>query len=447
MRTTTATGGSAVGRHPDDPDLVVVGGTVVGQTAPGPADIVVRAGRVVALLPPGTAGRHGTVVDAAGLVVLPGGVDAHVHFDEPGRATFEGWATGSAAAAAGGVTTVVDMPIDSDPPTLDPAAVADKVAAASAASLVDFALWGGLVPGNVGALDLLLRAGVVGLKAFLCDSGWDRFPPVGGEALAAGLAAAARHGRVVAVHCEDPALLRPGPPTPANRPVAAEVAAVRSACAAAAAAGARLHVVHCSAPEAVAEARRWPGVSVETCPHYLHLTDADADRLGPVAWCAPPLRDAARRDRLWAQLRRGDIDTVASDHSPCPPSLKQGPRPFAGIAGVQTTLSLLLAGPPDGGPPLDLARVAAVRGAAARLLGLRHKGILAAGADADLVLVDPDASWVVGPSTLRQRHPASPFAGRRLTGEVVATYLRGRCIYDRATGPTGLPAGRLVRPC
>lgn len=435
-----------IGPRAGSADLVVVGGTIVGARSSAPGDLVVRDGRIAALLPPGTAERRGTVVDAAGLTVLPGGVDAHVHFDEPGRACFEGWATGSAAAAAGGVTTVVDMPIDSDPPTLDAAAVAEKVAAASGSSLVDFALWGGLVPANAVHLDGLFDAGVVGVKAFLCDSGWDAFPPVDDASLAAGMAAAARHGRVVAVHCEDGARLLPGPPTTASRPIAAEVVAVARACAAAAAAGARLHVVHCSAADAVDEARRWPGVTVETCPHYLHLTEHDAVRLGPVAWCAPPLRDEANRRQLWGQLRRGEIDVVASDHSPCPPSAKDGPMPFAGVAGVQTTLSLLLADPPDGGKPLGLARIAALRAGAARLLGLPGKGALVEGMDADLVLVDREASWVVGPTTLRQRHPASPFAGWRLPGEVVATFLRGRRVYDRDAGPADVAAGRLLRP-
>lgn len=426
--------------------FVVAGGRVVSTAGAAGADLVVRDGRVAALLPPGTAPRDGAVVDAGGLLVLPGAVDAHVHFDEPGRTSFEGFASGSAAAAAGGVTTVVDMPIDSDPPTLDARSAAAKVAAARASSVVDVALWGGLVPGNLAELDGLLAAGVVGLKAFLCDSGWEAFPPADRETLEAGMRAAARAGRVVAVHCEDPGLLTPGPPTSDRRPVAAEVAGVAAAGAAAVRTGARLHVVHCSSADAVLEARRWPGTTVETCPHYLHLTDADADALGPVAWCAPPVRDRANRDRLWALVRDGLVDTVASDHSPCPPALKDGPVPFAGVAGVQTTLSLLLAPPPDGGPPLDLARLSALRTAAATLLGLPGKGALAPGFDADLVLVDPAGSWVVGEDTLHQRHRASPFAGRRLPGEVVATFVRGRCAYSAVHGPSTRPAGRLVVP-
>jgi allantoinase len=198
---------------------------------------------------PGEGGAGRRRIDASGLTIFPGAIDAHVHFDAPGREAWEGWETGSLAAAAGGVPTVIDMPIDSHPPTIDPGSVRAKCELATASSVVDFALWGGLVPGNADSLDALLRTGVVGLKAFMCDSGWPEFPPCDVEVLSRGMKVAARADRPVAVHCEDPSLFGPGGD---DRPVRSEVAAVATAGAAAAAAGARLHVVHCSSAEAVA---------------------------------------------------------------------------------------------------------------------------------------------------------------------------------------------------
>jgi allantoinase len=421
-------------------DLVVRGGFVVDASSGGRggyADIVVEGGTISALTGPGQGGASRRFIDATGLTVLPGAIDAHVHFDEPGRADWEGWATGSLSAAAGGVTTVIDMPIDSDPPTVDPESVRAKVAAARAASLVDFALWGGLVPGNVDALGPLLASGVVGLKAFLCDSGWAEFPASGTEVLDQGMQAAARAGRPVAVHCEEPTLFGPGP---GDRPVSSEVAAVARAGSAAAAHGARLHVVHCSSAEAVAEAGRWPNTTVETCPHYLMLTDEDVRRIGPDAVCSPPLRDRPAVERLWLALASGRIDTIASDHSPCPPEGKAGPTPFAGVSGVQTTLSLLL-----GSQKLSLAECNRLRTAAARLFGLPGKGTLAAGYDADLVLVDLNARWTVSAHTLHSRHGQSPFLGQSLPGVVRATLVRGRVVYEHDR-PAADPAGRFLRP-
>jgi len=401
--------------------VVLRGGWVVGPDWEGPADVVVDGEGVVAVAPEGRA-ETGQAIDVGGLLVLPGGVDPHVHFDEPGRNEWEGWSTGSAAAAAGGVTTVVDMPIDSDPPTLTPEAVLAKVAAARASSVVDFALWGGLVPANArpGHLDLLLQAGVVGLKAFFCDSGWSDFPPVDDRALAVGLEATKRFGLILAAHCEEGSLLTEGPATSANRPSKAEVAAVARLGRATVAVGGRAHVVHCSSADAAEEARRWSGLTVETCPHYLLLDEEEVSQLGPLALSAPPVRDRANQDRLWHLLETGGIDVLASDHSPAPPELKAAPVPFAGIDGVQTGLSALL----NAGrvPPSLIARL---RARAASLLRLAGKGAIAPGYDADLVLVDPEATWMVTHDSQRSRHRASPLVGRRLRGRVVATIRRG----------------------
>jgi allantoinase len=413
-------------------DLVVRAGRVRGV----PRDVVVDRGVIVALTEAGRGGPARRSVDADGLDVLPGAVDAHVHFDAPGRDEWEGWATGSLAAAAGGVTTVVDMPIDSHPPTLTAAAVRDKRASATGVSVVDFALWGGLVPRNLGALNSLLDAGVVGLKAFLCDSGWPEFPACTPEALDRGMRAAAAADVPVAVHCEDPVLFERGG---RDRPMASEVAAVATAGAAAVRHGARLHVVHCSSSEAVEESMRWPGTTIETCPHYLALDDQAADRIGPDAQCCPPVRDESNRLRMVRAVLDGSIDTIASDHSPCPPEEKEGDAPFAGVSGVQTTLSVLLT------LDLPLAVLDRLRTAAARLCALTGKGALAVGSDADVALVDLAATWTVGPDTLQTRHRRSPFSGRVLSGVVQATLVRGEVVYEDGA-LAGEPIGRFLSP-
>ncbi len=415
-------------------DVVVRGGRVVLRDRIALLDVVIAGEHIRAVLPAGTADVTGaSVVDAGGLLVLPGVVDAHVHFQDPGREEWEGFDTGSAAAVAGGVTTVVDMPIDCDPPTTTVAAMAAKAVAVQQRSRIDVAMWAGLVPGSVGELAAMAEAGAAGFKAFACPSGWDDFPPVDDQSLAAGCSVAAAHDLPVAVHCERPDLAS-GHDT--------EIVAVRWAATIAADAGARLHVVHASARGAVEEARRWPRVTVETCPHYLTLTDAEAECIGPPARCAPPIRDAHNRDRLGALLRTGMIDWVASDHSPSPPSLKEGDDPWAGISGVQLTLPVLL--DRDDLGVVDIARLTT---AAARDLRLPGKGAIAVGMDADLVLVDRDASWTVAPDALFDRHRASPFVGRTLSGRVERTLVRGRTVYTSDAGVLTRPGGgRVLRP-
>lgn len=415
-------------------DVVVRGGRVVLHGGVMPLDVVVHDGRVVDLASPGTsanASGGADVIDAGGLLVFPGVVDAHVHFDDPGRADWEGFDCGSAAAVAGGVTTVVDMPIDCDPPTVTAAAVVAKADAARRRSRVDVAMWAGLTPQSVGQLAAMADAGAIGFKAFACESGWDDFPPVDTTALAAGCDVARRVNVPVAVHCEDRSQ-GDGPE--------AEVASVRWAAAIAGRAGARLHVVHASSVEAVDEARRWAAVTVETCPHYLTLTDGDVAGIGAPARCAPPIRDAANQAGLWARVRSGAVDWIASDHSPCPPALRAGPQPWAGIAGVELTLPLLL----DSG--LDRVRVAQLLTAAAGALRLPGKGHVAIGNDADLALVDPDASRTVTAPRLHDRHRGGPYEGRTVRGEVVRTLVRGRTVYDRETGVSEPGGGRVLRP-
>jgi allantoinase len=398
-----------------------------------PLDVVIDRERIVELSPPGTAATLAVdeVIDAGGLLVLPGMVDAHVHFDDPGRAEWEGFDHGSAAAAAGGVTTVVDMPIDSDPPTTTVRALEAKIAAAEARSRVDVALWAGLVPHSVDELGPMIETGAVGAKAFGCPSGWDDFPPIDSDSLARASVIAAALDVPIAVHCEWPSF-GDGPES--------EVAAVRWAAAITSEAGARLHVVHASAVEAVDEARRWPGVTVETCPHYLVIDADQADAVGPRARCAPPIRSATNRAALWDRLRGGTIDIVASDHSPCPPSWRVGPAGWRGIAGVQLTIAALL----DAGvAPVDVARLTT---AAGRLLRLSRKGAIQVGNDADVAIVDETAAWTVTSDALFDRHRASPLVGRTLRGQVARTLIRGRTVFDRDHGVCYSGGGRFVRP-
>jgi allantoinase len=445
-------------------DLLVRGGQVVQPAGVCAADIAVDAGRIVAIEPE-LAGSGREAVDARGLHVLPGVVDAHVHFNEPGRTTWEGFASGSRALAAGGGTTCLDMPLNNQPLTLDAASFVAKRRVIEAKSLVDFGLWGGLVPGNAGRLPELAGCGVVGVKAFMCDSGLPEFPPVDDRTLWEGMRAAAALGLVVAVHAESDALTRgltqriraAGGRTVrdylASRPVRAEVEAIQRAIQCARDTGAALHVVHVSSGRGaalVAEARaQGVDVTCETCPHYLLLTEEDAERLGAVAKCAPPLRRAAEQERLWEALAGGAVDLVASDHSPAPPAMKQGEDFFAvwgGIPGVQSTLPALLTHGYHG-HAVALETIAARCAARpAQRFGLfPRKGTLAAGADADLILVALDETWRLEASDLLTRHQQSPYVGRTFRGRVRRTMRRGETIFAEGRPVTG-GGGRFLRP-
>jgi allantoinase len=430
--------------------VIVRGGTVVLPGAvPVVADVAVEDGAIAAIGPELEA--SGEELDARGLHVLPGALDAHVHFNEPGRTDWEGWETGTAALAAGGATACVEMPLNAHPPTVDGAAFDAKLAAARASAKVDFALWGGLVPGPLDRMDELAQRGVAGFKAFMCDTGIDDFDAVDDDQLGAGMERAAALGLPVLVHAERPAELRPMDGDGwrawvASRPPAAELAAIERAIALAGEAGCSLHVVHVSTGAgvaAVAEARAGGAdVTCETCPHYLALTEDDLERLGTLAKCAPPLRPAAERDALWAHLARSRIALVASDHSPCPPAMKEGSfaAAWGGIAGAQSTLAVLLhEGAARGLPVAALADL--VTGAPARRFSL-PKGRLEPGADADLALLDLREEHAAEP---HDRHRANPFAGRPLRARVVRTLLRGRTVFSDGRAAPGAH-GRLLTP-
>jgi len=380
--------------------------------------------------------------------LLPGLVDTHVHVNEPGRTDWEGFATATRAAAAGGVTTLIDMPLNSIPPTVTVEALTAKRAAAEAANVpIDVGFWGGAVPGNAADLPGLHEAGVFGFKCFLIDSGVPEFPPLDRAGLGAALSTVDAQ---FVVHAEDPAAVVAADKAPrfadfvATRPPEAETRAVATAIEAARRHGARVHILHLSAAAAlplIAAARR-DGVRItaETCPHYLTL-DAAAVPDGATEFkCCPPIRDAANRDALWAGLAAGTIDCVVSDHSPCPPELKGGDfaAAWGGIASVQLGLPVVWTEARRRGVPLaDVVGWMAT--APADLVGLARKGRIAVGADADLVAFDPDESFTVDPARLHHRHPVTPYAGVRLYGSVRSTWLRG------GSAEPGRPArGRLI---
>jgi allantoinase len=435
-------------------DVLVRGGTVVTPAGLMAADVGIRDGTIAAIEPE-LAGDAGRTLDARGLHVLPGAVDVHVHFNDPGRTDWEGFPSGTAAAAAGGTTTVVDMPLNSHPPTVDAQAFEAKLAVARQASSTDFALWGGLVPGGVGRMAELAGRGVVGFKAFMSNSGIDDFEAVDDLTLHEGMQEAARLGLPVAVHAESD-VITAGLSARAraqgrtamrdylrSRPAIAELQAIARALVLAADAGCALHVVHVSTGRGVAlvaEARaRGQDVTCETCPHYLALDEDDAVRLGAVAKCAPPLRPREECEGLWQALSHGDIDLVASDHSPSPPELKDRADAFeawGGIAGAQTLAELVLG---DGtGRSLPLALLSRVLATAPAERFSLPKGRVELGADADLMLVDLGARRTLQRDELRSRHALSPFVGRELHARVATVLLRGR--------PPQPGAGRLVIP-
>ncbi|HUG74144.1 MAG TPA: allantoinase AllB [Acidimicrobiia bacterium] len=417
-----------------------------------PAVVVVEDGVIVEVAerpPPGPVDDHGD------LVVMPALVDTHVHVNEPGRTEWEGFATATDAAAAGGVAVIVDMPLNSIPPTVTLEALEQKRAAAAPQARVDVGFWGGFIPGSEAKVAALAAAGVFGFKAFLSPSGVDEFPNISLDDLPRVLEVTGPTGLPLIVHAESPAVLDRAPEAGpdyitylASRPPAAEVEAIEALIAAVASTGAPAHVLHLSAADALeplakARADGLP-ITVETCPHYLTLKSDDAPD-DDASWkCAPPIRDGANQDALWSALGSGVIDLVVSDHSPCPGDLKVGgfDRAWGGIASLELRLPAMWTETCRRGH--DIANVVEwLCAAPARLVGL-PTGRIEPGMRGDLVVWDPDARFTVDAATLRQRHPHTPYHGRELSGIVHSTYARGIMVYGPGVDEAARP-GRLLR--
>ncbi|SFS57582.1 allantoinase AllB [Paenibacillus sp. BC26] len=445
--------------HDKQWDLLIKGGSVVLPDGVEVLDIGITDGRITGLASNLSTEAAKLIISAAGKHIFAGVVDAHVHFNEPGLGDWEGFATGTAALAAGGCTSFIDMPLNGLPPTVNLPALKLKLDAAAGenGSRVDFAVWGGLVPGNIGDLSALSEAGVVGYKAFMSypgDTGDGCFMNVDAETLLEGMKAIASLGGILALHAEDEAIVSAlaaakqaeGKVSMRDyldaRPPAAEWEAVKQALHMAQQTGCKLHFVHISTPEAIdliREAKQSGlDVSAETCPHYLVFTDEDVIRIGAGAKCSPPIRSHREREALWRQLAEGAITIIASDHSPCPPAMKEVKDGnyfgvWGGILGAQSLLeSIVSEGGLKRGIPLHVLSRAMSAAPAERFGFGEKKGQISLGFDADLAIVDLDSPYVLTEQHLKYRHRHSAYVGYAFGCQVDMTLLRGNILYNRS---------------
>jgi allantoinase len=423
------------------------------------ATIVIEGGKIAKVLPSDATLRDIPLEDLGNLVLSPGVIDAHVHVNEPGRTDWEGFETATRAAAAGGVTTIVDMPLNSSPVTTTPAALTEKQTAATGKCWVDVGLYGGLVPGNAQQMAPLCDAGVLGIKAFLCHSGLDEFPNATQRDLREAMPILTQQDLPLLVHAE---LIESAAPTMtdvrsysqyvASRPVRWEIAAIELMIRLCREYRCRVHIVHLATGEALpmlASAKREGlPITVETCPHYLFFGDSEIADGDTRFKCAPPIRRGASA-ALWQGLVDGTLDTVGSDHSPCPPAMKaldsgDFTKAWGGISSLQLTLSTLWTFSVKQGCT-DVSQPARWLSAApAKLVGLDgRKGKIAQGYDADLIVWDPQAAWRVAGSELFHRHKVTPYDGLALQGRVQRTYLRGNLIFAEGAH-LGHPSGQLL---
>jgi allantoinase len=416
-----------------------------------PGSILLRDGRMIEVHEGATAASQSSTLDLGDALVMPGVIDTHVHLNDPGRADWEGFESGTHAAAAGGITAIVDMPLNSIPATTSVAGLEAKRRAAEGRCTVDYGFWGGVVPGNAGELEGLIRAGALGFKCFMAPSGVDEFGHVGESDLRIAAPIIARLGVPLLVHAEDPLVLSRAPRILpgserkhaahlASRPREAEQRAIELVIRLVKEFGFRAHIVHLASAGAVAALRAARDVglpiTVESCPHYLTFASEEIPDGATQFKCAPPIRERENRERLWDALRDGVIDLIASDHSPSPPAgkcLESGDfsRAWGGIASLQLCLAATWTAASTRGFTLnDLARWMCE--APARLAGLdRRKGRIAQGYDADLVIWKPESEFIVRGESLQHRHALTAYEGRTLRGVVERTMVRGKWVFEK----------------
>ncbi|WP_284139416.1 allantoinase [Virgibacillus sp. LDC-1] len=430
-------------------DLLIKNGTIVTDQKTMQGDIAIKDGKIMEVSTNINADAT-QEIDAEGLHIFPGLIDSHVHFNEPGRAEWEGLETGSKSLAAGGATTFFDMPLNSTPPVVDKENLLKKKACADEKSVVNPRFWGGLVPENIDKLKELHDNGVIGFKAFMSPSGIDDFHHADDETLFKGMKEIASLESLLAVHAESTVICeqlaaekqRNGQTTARDfvesRPIISEIEAVKRVISYAEATGCKLHIVHASSRkvvEVIEEAKkRGVDVTVETCPHYLSLTVKDLEEQGGLAKCMPPLRDEDEVDELWNAVKNGEINVIGSDHSPAPASMKTITDNFfegwGGISGAQSTLNILLTeGYFKRNVPLEtIVKLTATN--PAEIFNLTTKGKLAAGFDADITLVNLNEDFVLNKEDLMYRHQHSPYVGRTYKGKVKKTIVGGNVVFD-----------------
>lgn len=448
-------------------DKIIKNGTVVLYDRTAQVDIGIKDGKIAAIAETLCGGEE---IDAQGMYVLPGAVDAHVHLCEPGRTEWEGFETGTRALAKGGTTCYVDMPLNNLPATIDGETAKIKLEAAKDKNYVDYALYGGLVPHNLGKLHELHEAGVTAYKCFVSTCGFGvagDFKDVNDYALYKGMLELKELGQTLSIHCENALVCdllaeeaQKNGKTDMDaymdsRPIFAEVEAVRRVLYFGQVTGCKLHFVHLSCAEAVAEVIKAKNegmdVTIESCPHYLNLSrEICVEKLGPIGKCSPPIRCKAETEKLWEEVLKGHVDILTSDHSPCPPSMKHNEeqnmfQAWGGLSACQNVLDMMFdeAVQKRGMCACDLMKLLSYN--PSKIFGLSSKGEIAFGKDADIVLLKPDSPYVLKAEDLEYRHKHSPYIGNEIGCQIMKTLVRGIVVYDKDCGFSDQPVGRFVR--